>query len=57
LFRQSKNSRFDEHKKVEGKRPSFVKILGNHQRQNQPSLWASLWAKALEVVAQKEKKS
>jgi hypothetical protein len=52
-----KNGRLEDDKEMEGKRPSFVKILGNRQRQTRLSLWASLWAKALEIVAQKEKRT
>ena len=35
----------------------IVKILGNRQRRNQVSLWASFQAEALEIVAQKGKET
>ena len=50
-----KNGRLVEHKYWKGNGPLLSKILGNHQHLNRPSLWQSLGAKALEIIAQKEK--
>ena len=52
-----KNGRFAEDNSWKGNGRYSLKILGNHQCQNWLSLWASLRAKALEIVAQKEKMS
>ncbi len=51
-----KNGRLVEHIYWKGNGRLSLKLMGNRQRLNRPSLWLSRGAKVLEIVAQKAKR-
>ena len=51
------NGRFVEHNNWKGNGRHSLKSWATASAKLGPIFWASLWAKALEIVAQKEKKT